>query len=294
MANCRSQGTTGSHGSSGGLIRKNIFQKLTSGLLLTTTFGSALILSSCQKLNFDRALQTGIINGTAANGTEPFSNSVVGLATQSNNAYSIYCSGTLINANTVVTAAHCLTDMTGQTYVIFGLTASSKILQSRAIVRRAAHEGYLPDSPDDSKDIFDIGVVQFDDAAPAGFTPVSILPDESLLKDGSEVLLAGYGVDNGATQSHAGTLRYTNVKIQNSGYGRTEIMTDETATGSCNGDSGMIEVNGKYFVWGTTSRGDSACAKDGIYTKITSYREWIDLKLKDFSESRKSAQTPRP
>jgi secreted trypsin-like serine protease len=283
MAKCGSLGTTGSRA----LVRKIIFQKLTSGLFLAIYFGAATILSSCQKTTLSNALQDGIVNGTTANGTEPFSNSVVGLATRSGTTYSIFCSGTLINTNTVVTAAHCLTEMTGQNYVIFGLTTSSKVVQSRAVAKQAAHEGYLPNSPDDAKDIFDIGVVQFEGAAPEGFHPVGILPYENMLKDGSEVLLAGYGVDSGTTQSNSGTLRYTNVKIQNSVYGRTEVMTDETATGSCNGDSGgpaMIEVNGKYFVWGTTSRGDSACAKDGIYTKITSYRGWIDQKLRGFAE----------
>jgi secreted trypsin-like serine protease len=245
---------------------------------------------ACQRNQQSKSgvFSSGIVNGTDANGTEAWYGSVIGIGTKSSlgNGYEIFCSGSLIDEKTIVTAAHCLDYMGVGAYVIFGSNQGGKDVQGRQIVKAAFHEKFDENFPEEARDVFDIGVAQFDGGLPTGFKPLDILPDDTALATGTDVVLAGFGVTNGNSQEGAGILRYTTVKIQDGAYGKTEIETDETKNGSCNGDSGgpgLINVSGKWYIWGTTSRGDSACAKDGVYTKVTAYRDWILQKEKSWA-----------
>lgn len=266
------------HESGEGTLRKG-FLSFAVGIL------SVVSLAACQP-NMTPGLEldgntAGIVNGTDADGSEPFAASVVGIAAKSQNGqYTIFCSGTIISQNVVLTAAHCLPHVSNDHYVVFGLNERSSDLQARRIVRKAAHEKYVGWFPATAKDVYDIGLVQFSGGLPSGYRPMPLLPDDSILQPGTEVLMVGYGVNNGMTQSGSGTLRYTFIRIAEY-HGQTEVKTDETQSGSCNGDSGgpgLIYLNGQYYLWGATSRGDARCRNHGIYTKATSYRAWIEQK----------------
>jgi len=223
---------------------------------------------------------SGIVNGVEATGSEPFITSVVGIASKKpDGQFAIFCSGTLISENIVVTAAHCLPHVTpNEHYVVFGLNEQN--LQARRIVRKAAHDKYINWFPATAKDVYDIGLVQFSGGLPLGYRPMPMLPDDSILQPGTEVLMVGYGVNNGMSQTGSGILRYTFIRIADH-HGLTEVKTDELQSGTCNGDSGgpgLIYWNGQYYLWGATSRGDARCRNHGIYTKATAYRSWIEQK----------------
>jgi secreted trypsin-like serine protease len=228
---------------------------------------------------------TGIVNGTDDTGTETWAGTVIGLGTKTyvGNGYTIFCSGTLVGKNTIVTAGHCVEAMYGDAYVVFGLGENAANVEGRKIIKSATHEKYGSVVIDESaKDVFDIGMAEFEGDLPAGFKPAQILPDDTVLKNGATILLVGYGVTSGAIQTGSGVLRHTSVPIRDEAYGISEIQTDEVAAGSCNGDSGgpgFIEQNGQIYLWGTTSRGDSGCVNNGIYTKVTYYRDWLNQKL---------------
>lgn len=261
-----------------------------SSLFLLSAF-FCLSLTACQashRANTQGQYNSGIVNGTDADGQEAWYGSVIGIATKNatTQSYDIFCSGTLIDEKTIVTAAHCLDYNGVGSYVVFGKNQSGTDVQGRMIVQAAFHEKFISNFPEDARDIYDIGVAQFSGGLPSGFHPAPILPDDTLLTTGADILLAGYGITDGTTQMGAGILRYTTVKIQNAAYGKTEVQTDERNNGSCNGDSGgpgLINVNGQYYVWGTTSRGDDACKNNGIYTKVTDYRDWIQNKLNQWT-----------
>ena len=252
--------------------------------------GIVAVLAGCQKNSapnrqFQKSYQqtsrldTGIIGGTDAKGTESFASSVVGLGTRSGSGYTIDCTGTLIGANTVVTAGHCMRPLSNF-HVVFGLRDDST-LQGRPIINAVAHEDYSMWFPEDARDVHDIGIVQFSGGLPVGYAPAPILPDDSVLANGTAVILAGYGMNDGRAQTGSGVLRYTEVPIAESNFGQTEIRTDEHKAGSCAGDSGgpgFVFSGGQYYVWGVTSRGDTLCNEEGIYTKINSYRAWIQQK----------------
>jgi hypothetical protein len=177
--------------------------------------------------------------------------------------------------------------------IAFGLNQKG-ILQLRTVVRSAYHDKYSSHFPDSARDIHDIGIAQFSGGLPSGYQPATILPDERVLKNGANVLLAGYGVNDGVNQVGSGKLRYTRVPIAEANYGANEIRTDEHSSGSCNGDSGgpgFVMVGGTYYVWGTTSRGDANCRQEGIYTKVTAYRKWIETRMAMWAASPSSIES---
>jgi secreted trypsin-like serine protease len=257
-------------------------------LTMASTVVVILALGACsaQKAAISNGGQSaGIVNGTDDTGTEKWAGTVIGLATKSysGEGYSIFCSGTLISKNTIVTAGHCVEAMYGDTYVVFGLGETATNVQGRKIVKSATHDKYgTVEITETAKDVFDIGMAQFEGDLPAGYKPAEILPDDTILKTGAQIVLVGYGVTNGSSQTGSGILRHVAVPIRDGAYGVSEIQTDEVAAGSCNGDSGgpgFVEQNGQIYLWGTTSRGDSACHDNGIYTKVTYYRDWVTAKM---------------
>jgi secreted trypsin-like serine protease len=99
------------------------------------------------------------------------------------------------------------------------------------------------------------------------------------LQNGSEVLLAGFGISNVEKYAGGGVLRKTHVPVADAAYGQTEVILDQSkGSGACYGDSGgpaLIEVDGKPYFWGVASRGDSDCAHRTFYTRIAPYWEWL-------------------
>lgn len=226
-----------------------------------------------------------ISNGVEAKGDEPFARGVVGLAYKEAQGYYVFCTGSLLNANTVVTAAHCLYArdnsyrLRGELTVIFGLEQKSPATQARKLLRKVVKEGYKPAHKNADVDILDIALAQFEGEAPEGYAPLPLLEDDSVLRDGATVILAGYGFRSLSPPSGSGRLRYTTVKI--AGSSATEVAVDERRSGSLaidSGGPGFIEIGGRYFLWGATSREDEQPMR-GRYTNILPFRSWIERKL---------------
>ena len=274
-------------------VRNVLRRGFRTGLLTAVAGVSALtLLAGCQKSMTEEGLNSGmsagIVNGIDATGQEAFSRHVVGLANKSySGGYSIFCSGTIISQQLLVTAAHCVEAFGSEVYAVFGLNEKSPNLEVRRITRHERHERYVSWFPSDAKDVHDIGLAQFGGGLPSGYYPVAILQDDSILQPGKEVVMAGYGVTNGSYQTGSGTLRYTTVRVKEL-YGESELKTDESMSGTCNGDSGgpgFVEYGGRYYLWGATSRGDARCVSHGIYTKATSFRAWISQRISLWSQS---------
>lgn len=229
-----------------------------------------------------------IINGTEVTRAEPYAKSVVGLARKlKNGGYHIFCTGSLVNKNTLVTAAHCLymrdnslPMRNGELTVVFGLSEKHQNLQVRKMIRKKTHEAYKPGHKNDEVDIFEIALAQFDGEAPPDYVPLPVLAPEVALDVGMKVILTGYGFNDALTPKGSGTLRQTIVPIKDKSA--TEVVTNESRSGSCNIDSGgpgVIEIAGEHYLWGITSRGDPSCVGEGHYTQIPVYLDWIDQKL---------------
>lgn len=254
---------------------------------LFAVFVSLFVVVACTQQksvhNILAGNQAGIINGESVKSSDPIAKHVVAIT---DNQWE-NCTGTLIAKNLVLTAAHCETR--GQMmYVAFGLEVSERNLNSvvryqvvdyRVIPGRA---GLNPEIQE--RDLKDMMILKFEGELPAGYAPAEFLADDSVLKDGAKVIVAGYGVTDGISQDGDGFLKKTHIQISEDDFSNTEILTDERRRGTCNIDSGgpaFVQVDGKLLYWGVTSRGSENCDGDGVYTKISAYRKWVDDMMKD-------------
>lgn len=181
----------------------------------------------------------------------------------------------------------------------------------RKVVSAKVNPGWNPSGNSQKPDTWsDIAVLKFAGTVPAGFAPATLLSDVADLAPNTPVTLAGYGVNEMKltevdvantpdieTQVATGKVactrdRKTCVKMESSGSGilrstqvtvskllSNEVVVDQShGTGACSGDSGgpaYVLKNGKYYLFGVTSRGNVGCDSDGIYTNILTYLDWI-------------------
>ena len=192
------------------------------------------------------------------------------------------CSGSILDQDLVVTAGHCLGDSGKAALSIYfraNLKGQGPIVVATGALRPQQYTG----GPDASTNMYDIALVHFNGGLPAGYQPVKLLDNANSLRDGEQVTLAGFGVTQADADSFdtsgAGTLRKVNVNILQAKMPSTEVLLDEShGRGSCNGDSGgpaFVERSGALVLFGVTSRGDGACAQEGIYTNIPTHTAWL-------------------
>ena len=226
-----------------------------------------------------------IINGDMVKAGDPIASHIVAIT---DNQWE-NCTGTIIANNLVLTAAHCETAGVAM-YVAFGLEVSERNIKTvdRRLVRTyrlvPGHKDIDFESQD--TDFKDMMIVEFEGGLPEGYKPAEFLSDSSVLKNGVSVILAGYGVTNGVEQTGNGFLRKTHAPIADVDFAETEVITDERRRGTCSIDSGgpaFVGVGDKLYLWGVTSRGDEKCRGEGVYTKISSFRSWVDSVIKELA-----------
>jgi secreted trypsin-like serine protease len=235
------------------------------------------------------------------------------------------CTGSIIAPQVVLTAGHCIP---GSEYgrvtftLIFDRSMKNSNAETRKAVAAKVHpnygdgdrrleetikrlekegnptgEGVTLTDAEQGADNNDIALLKFEGDLPEGYQAAEMLTDDSLLKAGTVVTLAGYGttfvkktpVDpakypnlDDAIASGAVSCNYAKtacfiVRNQNENilkktlvevtqnFGATEVILDQSkGKGACHGDSGgpaFLNVRGVEYLWGVTSRGSG---KDGI------------------------------
>lgn len=208
--------------------------------------------------------------------------------------YKTFCSGTLISANTVLTAAHCYGHSDQETvFVVFSLDLKKHNLTVNPVTSWLIHEKWNEDSVNeqDPRDTHDLAILKFRGAVPITHKPAELLTDDSAVKRNTQILVAGYGFEkesmeqdqNGWPQmpSGEGVLRSARVKVADANFSATEVLTDEVKAGTTSADSGgsaFVRRGPKYHLWGVTSRG--LPGQDGVYTRVSVFADWIRQNLK--------------
>lgn len=284
--------------------------------LVATSF---LTLVSCSPKSaglFENTQGTSIVNGSEVKEKAAITTSIVGLF---DTKRKFICTGSLIAPNIVLTAAHCAPDRASHLKVVFANnvdeilnTREPDILQEFALQATdfKVSPKWDPNNETIEIDTGDIALVKFKGQIPAGYKPAVFLPDQSVLKRGALVTVAGYGVsfvdsfpidpskfrnldqaiEDGEVicdernrncmkveMSGDGLLRQTQAPI--SSIQETELRLDERKSGTCSGDSGgpaYIEENGQLYLFGVTSRGSMLCDNTGVYTNALEYMPWIN------------------
>ena len=178
------------------------------------------------------------------------------------------CTGSIVSSTRIITAHHCSVDgLNGSAYTLeFGtdIANMSVKMRGRGVVRQH------PDS--------DIATIDFERPLPSGYSPVPILP-ENTLKKGDRVVVAGFGVtaerpDGGYQPPRYlrwGYMMFNNWKAQinlplRSGGMQSyrsvlEFLPDDRGTVVCSGDSGgpvYAQHNGAWGLAGILSASDCA------------------------------------
>ncbi|KYG70494.1 serine protease [Bdellovibrio bacteriovorus] len=255
---------------------------------------SSLALTACSPQASNQGeIQTtgeGIIGGKVVEAGDKIQESIVAVYDAVEGQL---CTGSLLPNNLVLTAAHCIGTEPEAMYVFFG-TEVNKFAVRRQVDKVAISSLWETRQYEDF-DTGDIALMHFQGEVPAGYKPATFLSEtnKKLLKKGAKVVLAGYGITDGVTGDGAGTLRVTSVKIADPKFSLTEVKLDQTGgTGACHGDSGgpaYIEVKGKYYLWGVTSRGvedaENDCSKYSAYTSALAHKVWLNRMANKLSVS---------
>jgi len=251
---------------------------------------AATMLMACGKTqNFSNVTSTpvaGVYGGSEVIPADPINSSIVALYSTDEG---FLCTGSILTNDLILTAGHCIAKSPSKMVVIFG----SKMIENQklapgAIVRKAInglhHPDYIPNVMKATM-MNDVGLIRFDGGLPAGYKPATVLVNyKAHIQNGTPVVMAGYGISNVLFKSGAGTLRKVNLSVSDANFSAAEASISQgVSKGICEGDSGgpsYLQANGKYLLWGVTSRGAglftlAPCIFSSVYTRVDYYWSWF-------------------
>lgn len=280
-------------------------------LRLAISLSLLALLASCaptsnqdsQGYQDTNTISSNIIGGANADLAYAQQNGIVGIYDAQQGAL---CTGSLIAANLVITAGHCVNTAHPEAMLVFFSPNlddairddASGVHYVKSLVRQATkvvrHERYgRPSAKGGAQN--DVALIRLGTAAPAEFKLATLASSQltRTLRAGSTVTLSGYGVSafkadprtgRPIVEDGAGLLRKVDgIKILAVMTSGEEITLDQSqGRGACHGDSGgpayyTDAISKQTFVIGVTSRGDNAatCASKAIYTGVMGYEQWI-------------------
>ncbi len=268
---------------------------LISGLLTSCSSGPDKTLSDNLVCSDE---VSGIVNGHIAQKRDALSSSTVLLLTENAKKEISVCTGTLIDKNIVLTAAHCSAPKTYVTFVRnVGCLGKLESIPARKVTRSVVRREKLPEGLSLASE--DLMLLRFEGSTPSGFFPRA-LPDKSLQVTGSDTLLmAGYGRTTESAKDN-GILRFTETPAYNllgniyfphsKEYVEVDrtLILDQRRTGVCIGDSGgplYIKSPFGLTLIGVTSmgvdntsansKGEKVCQGVALFTDIRAHLDWI-------------------
>ncbi|SCX97057.1 S1 family peptidase [Microvirga guangxiensis] len=200
------------------------------------------------------------------------------------------CSGALIGADLVLTAAHCVTDPAA--YRVTAVNRAFKPQRVR-VVALATHPSFVTGTTPRTQPGVDLAILRLERPLGSEFLPL----DPTLsgrIGVGDEVTIAGFGVSAESRRGTARVLRQANlvslgpIEVAN----RVLIVVDRdrlaetSGAGACRGDSGgpiLAETPNSYLLYGIISwssgafrtRSPSACGGLTAVTPIVEHLGWI-------------------
>lgn len=254
-----------------------------------------------QSESFSDSSSAGIIGGVAVQPTEAIAKSTVAIETA---MYGVFCSGVLVGKNLVMTAGHCtgVSEKPNQMSIVFGANLKGRV-QKRKVLGGRVHPNWPALTEDQEKNWGDIALLRFEGEAPAGFTPVPMLASSSKLKNGTDVILAGYGLTKMNPDTNPYKLMKVTVKLSDVKYSETEILFEQyQGKGACHGDSGgpaYVQVGGRLALVGVTSRsatlaGGETCMEGSVYTSVPAQKNFLKTAISQLNSPQFVPNEPIP
>lgn len=193
-----------------------------------------------------------------------------------------YCGGSIVNANTIVCAAHCTQNSASYYSVRAGSSIRGSGGQVRNVERIINHPRYGSNGFDSDVSIIKLSSpLEWTD----GVQPIQLAPRGYQVGDGEYTTVSGWGAlssgGGSPTVLNAVDVPAVNQNVCSSAYPGsitdTMICAGVAGKDSCQGDSGGPLTHKDYLVgivsWG---RGCAAAGYPGVYCRVSAVRDFID------------------
>ncbi len=252
--------------------------------------------------------QSKIVNGEAVIEEDPIAKSTVALYladTGKPGSIQNFCTGTLVAKNIVITAAHCIKDFadmlnisTEELITRIRIGFGTQVVKNEAdtkvsfeIIKQVLiHPDYTGGMVRNAKRVPmpDLALILLENDAPETTVPATLGSNLShLIKSGTPLTLAGYGVTSGvqktlATQLMKVDVTITNPKVTSAQFSYNVINRKTACMGDSGGPAYVKTEDGNLTVIGVTSWGDRTCTSIGVYTSIPAFSEFITAAMAKF------------